>query len=319
MASHQIRCKYEESSQWLEHLSNSFPSRLDGQELILKEPFGEGKMRYEVIQDGLFVHFLDFTVFDTVLVKRESTLTNEIFILDFFLSENVLHQIIDECEEEKYGFQDTNMLFSSSRVSADMKFEANKRMKIVQVLFTKDWFTKNVNLQNYHLKDFFNTYEHICFSENLDHRLKSLIGNLNENSGHKLNLTCHIYQILDHILFNFNGRNLAGPRKKIHGDDTEKLFKAKSYLDQNVQEIVSIQKLCKNIEMNHSKFKRLFPQIFGKPPYRYHLENKMEYGKVLIENERLSVSETAYFIGYDDHGSFTRAFKKHHGFLPSEL
>ena len=211
------------------------------------------------------------------------------------------------------------MLFSSSRVSADLKFEADKQMNIIQVLFTKEWLTANVDLENYRLKEFFNEKEPICFSENLDHRLKALIEKLSENSGHKLNLASTIYQILDHILFKFNGRNLAIPRVKIHGKDTEKLFKAKSYLDKNVCEDISIKLLCDMIEMSNSKFKRLFTQVFGKPPYRYHLENKLEFGKSLIENKSYSISETAYFIGYDDHASFTRAFKKHHGFLPSEL
>lgn len=319
MGQYQFSYKHQEPAQWLKHFSNCFPSTLEGQELFLEKPFGEGKLSYEVIQKGLWVNFLKFNVFSPLWIQREAIQTNDFFILDFYLSENVLRQTIEGGKEISHSYQDVNMLFSSSMVTADVSVEANEWMNIVQVVFTKEWLTENVDLGNYRLKEFFSKDEPIFLSENLDHHLRTIVANISEDSAHKLNLTSTIYQILDYLLFKFNGRNLSSPNRAFHKEDTEKLFHAKSYLDKNVCENVSINILCELIQMSRSKFKRMFTQIFGKPPYRYHLENKLEKGKELIETKRLSISETAYFLGYDDHGSFTRAFKKYHGFLPSEL
>ncbi len=319
MGQYQFSYTYQEPSLWLEHFSTCFPSTLYGNELRLDKPFGEGRLNYEVIQEGLWIQFLKFKVYSSTLIRREGISTNDIFTLTFFLSENTLKQTIQKGREISYSFQDINMLFSSSKVSACIDLEANKWINLVQVSFNKQWLTNNIDLENYRLKEFFMKDEPIFISENLDHRSKTIIANLSENAEHKLNLASSIYQILEYFLFKFNGRILSSSNKKFHKDDTDKLLKAKSYLDKNVCENVSIKILCELIQMSRSKFKRLFTQVFGKPPYRYHLENKLEKGKELIETKRLSISETAFFLGYDDHGSFTRAFKKHYGYLPSEL
>jgi len=53
--------------------------------------------------------------------------------------------------------------------------------------------------------------------------------------------------------------------------------------------------------------------------YEYYLEKKMELAKWLLQEKKVSVSETAYMLGYEKVSAFITIFKKYHHILPGRL
>ncbi len=70
--------------------------------------------------------------------------------------------------------------------------------------------------------------------------------------------------------------------------------------------------------MSESKMNRLFKQIFGNSIYSYYQMLRMNEAAHLIKEEKLSVSEVGYRLGFTNLSHFTRIFEKHIGNKPKK-
>lgn len=106
---------------------------------------------------------------------------------------------------------------------------------------------------------------------------------------------------------------------QLSASDTEKLHAARSWIRQHMFEPMSMTQICRVSGLNEFKLKKGFRELFGTTTFGYLNELKMTYARQLILNSRCSILEAAYSVGYGEPYSFTRAFRKHFGYLPSEL
>jgi AraC-like DNA-binding protein len=100
--------------------------------------------------------------------------------------------------------------------------------------------------------------------------------------------------------------------------DIDKIFSAKSIIEQNIQTPCSLIELSRKVGLNDFKLKKGFKEILGTTVFSYLSDFRMERAKVLLEQKK-SVSEVAYEVGYKNPHHFTVAFKKKFGFLPSGI
>ncbi|QEH41201.1 AraC family transcriptional regulator [Chitinophaga sp. XS-30] len=70
--------------------------------------------------------------------------------------------------------------------------------------------------------------------------------------------------------------------------------------------------------MSESKLKRLFKQIFGNRIYNYCQCFRMKEAAYLIKEEKLSVSEVGYRLGFSNLSHFSRLFETHIGLKPKK-
>jgi len=70
--------------------------------------------------------------------------------------------------------------------------------------------------------------------------------------------------------------------------------------------------------MSESKMNKLFKQIFGNSIYNYYQVLRMNEAAYLIREEKLSVSETGYRLGFSNLSHFSRIFEKHIGMKPKK-
>ena len=70
--------------------------------------------------------------------------------------------------------------------------------------------------------------------------------------------------------------------------------------------------------MSESKMNRIFKQIFGNSIYNYYQTLRMNEAAYLIKEERLSVSEVGYRLGFTNLSHFSRVFEKHMGLKPKK-
>ena len=80
-----------------------------------------------------------------------------------------------------------------------------------------------------------------------------------------------------------------------------------------------IKDLSKEFFMSESNLKKHFRMVYGKNIYEYYLNKKMNLAKEMLLNEDNSISKVAYSLGYEKMASFSKAFKKMFGILPSQL
>jgi len=91
-------------------------------------------------------------------------------------------------------------------------------------------------------------------------------------------------------------------------------------LTQCLEDTLPSQKeLAREFALSESTLKRHFKAVYGKTMYEYYLEKKMDLAKWLLVEKKISVSETAYMLGYEKVSAFIIIFKKHHKVLPGSL
>jgi AraC-like DNA-binding protein len=80
----------------------------------------------------------------------------------------------------------------------------------------------------------------------------------------------------------------------------------------------NLAELTSLANMSESKLNRLFRQIFGSSIYNYYQALRMKEAAYLIKEEKLSVSEAGYRLGFTNLSHFTRIFERHLGLKPKK-
>ena len=93
---------------------------------------------------------------------------------------------------------------------------------------------------------------------------------------------------------------------------------ARKYIDENYQNIESVEEICKSVYLSRYYLTHLFKEYSGISPIQYIIFKRMEKAKQLLCETDLSVREIARRTGYAETNSFLKTFKKTESMTPSE-
>ena len=93
----------------------------------------------------------------------------------------------------------------------------------------------------------------------------------------------------------------------------------KKVIEQNVTNNLSIEELAFLCNLSVSTFKRRFNDIYKTTPSNWFLEQRMKIAKNLLRDFNEKPSEIYHKIGYVNHSSFSKSFKKIYGVTPKEF
>lgn len=102
--------------------------------------------------------------------------------------------------------------------------------------------------------------------------------------------------------------------QKGHGD--ELINKAQTYIEENIDEKISFEKLASQLAISRRNFDRRFIKATGNTPVEYLQRVKVEAAKKELEKGRKSVYEVMSDVGYVDDKAFREVFKKVTGLSP---
>lgn len=109
------------------------------------------------------------------------------------------------------------------------------------------------------------------------------------------------------------------PRQLLHEDDISKLRIARNILEESYNNPPTIKQLAQLVGVNELKLKKGFKEMYNSTIHSYVLKLRMERANQLVKKQQLQVQEVAMELGYKKPSHFSAAFKKHFGFLPSEM
>lgn len=87
-------------------------------------------------------------------------------------------------------------------------------------------------------------------------------------------------------------------------------------MEKNLHCRLQLEELCKSAYMSKFHFLRTFEQATGLSPIQYQNARIMTEASFRLKFEKNSVESIAYDLGYQDHSSFSRAFKRHFNLSP---
>ncbi|MEQ8477455.1 AraC family transcriptional regulator [Fulvivirga sp.] len=121
------------------------------------------------------------------------------------------------------------------------------------------------------------------------------------------------------LLAHFFGQLSIISEETISADERQRLQHAKEILTSNLDNPPSLSELSREIGLNTFKLKKNFKELFGVPVFKYLQNERLTTAHHLIKNDKLSIQEVAWHVGYDSLSSFSNAFAKKFGFRPSEI
>ncbi|MEO0827068.1 MAG: AraC family transcriptional regulator [Cyanobacteria bacterium J06635_15] len=88
------------------------------------------------------------------------------------------------------------------------------------------------------------------------------------------------------------------------------------YIDEHLDQDVSLADLAHVAELSPYHFARLFKQSKGIPPHQYHIRRRIERAKQLLLAGNLSIADVAQSVGFASQGHLTYHFKRVVGVTP---
>lgn len=104
----------------------------------------------------------------------------------------------------------------------------------------------------------------------------------------------------------------------LNSQDIQAIYQIKEQMLENLANPPLIQELASGANMSPTKLKRVFKQIFGDSIFSYYQGFRMKEAARLLKEEKLSVSDVGYQLGFTNLSHFSRIFEEHIGMKPKQ-
>lgn len=108
------------------------------------------------------------------------------------------------------------------------------------------------------------------------------------------------------------------PIVPINGEANLKLRQAIAYIQEHLEQEISLGAIATYLGMSQYHFCRWFKQSMGVPPYQYVIGQRVERAKLLLQEPELSLTDVALRCGFNSQGHLIRHFKKQVGITPKK-
>ncbi|WP_299767305.1 AraC family transcriptional regulator [uncultured Dokdonia sp.] len=121
------------------------------------------------------------------------------------------------------------------------------------------------------------------------------------------------------LLSHFFGQLALLQETSSRSNHCDKLNQVKDILIGDLENPPSLTELSKQIGLNTTKLKKEFKAVFGVPVFKYLQNERLSTAHSLISEQKATVQEAAWQVGYDSLSSFSNAFAKKFGYRPSQI
>jgi AraC-like DNA-binding protein len=104
----------------------------------------------------------------------------------------------------------------------------------------------------------------------------------------------------------------------LNAHDIQTIYKVKERVLKHPETPPIIKDLALYANMSPTKLKRLFKQVFGNSIFNYYQGFRVKEAARLLKEEKLSVTEVGYQMGFTNLSHFSRVFKEYIGMKPKQ-
>ncbi len=104
----------------------------------------------------------------------------------------------------------------------------------------------------------------------------------------------------------------------LNNSDIQTIYKVKEQVLKHLENPPVIKDLALSAGMSPTKLKYLFKQIFGNSIFNYYQRFRMKEAARLLKEEKLTVSDTGYRLGFTNLSHFSRVFEQYIGSKPKK-
>lgn len=119
-----------------------------------------------------------------------------------------------------------------------------------------------------------------------------------------------------HLLRNYSGSQQLIEIPTTHGLPKHKLQQATDYINDRLEQDLSLSELAALVQMSPFYFARLFKESTGLAPHQFVIRCRVERAKELLMQGHLAIADVATEVGFANQSHLTRHFKRIVGVTP---
>ncbi len=282
-----------------------------------------GSVEFYQLNTGLSIQISKFQPKLPIRVSRTGTVDDRLLVLDFHITGNATLNVANNSDSS----QTNNGLihgayFASSEVQSFASFSPGFYNEQFHIIIDKEW-----------LEDFFSsdieeilhkiiTAEPFFMYEHLNSELMTLlvtIFNSNRNASFRQSyLHGKTIELLSLFFNQLKNREENLGYTASNYTDISNLFELMQFVDHHLDSDLSVQRLANEIGYSESKLQKLCKAVYGKSVSKQITERRMNKALELLGSRKYTIAEVGYKMGYQNMSHFSNAFRKIHGFLPSQ-
>jgi len=310
-------------------LSKQLSAPIINNTVYIPSPRGSGLIKSISLEEGLHMRYSRLRYHEDIeLIRLAKQADGEIiFGLSFLLTPGSLQMTKPFTKSVLPAGYPHNVFLTSNNTRLSTRIREGLLSHTIELLFSREWLYTHLAGMEEKIEAVMEVLEgeelESIITETTqpvdDHLLSEMEFELNKPFINLLTLRSRALTLLANIINRLPGRNRSPvPAREAYYVQTIRLVEQR--LVQSLQDMLPSQKqLAREFALSESTLKRHFKAIYGKTMYEYYLEKKMELAKCLLQEKRISVSETAYRLGYEKVSAFIIIFKKYHKVLPGSL
>ena len=311
-----------ESEESFRLLGTAFNATNTQNALVFDNAHVKGELIRISPEDGLWVRKWKMTVLDNIILKRNVSprVYGRKFSLIYFLNPSIFI-FKSKSKKIKVRTRQNNMLLSN-KVPMQFSVVPHQPFYALDITFTDRWLMDQFGEED---QAILTTYLErnmqqvtVRSSQGIEcrllHELEQSIQSLNQDAAF---IRPRIYSLV--LGFFSEILNPAAARPKLMSIHYDQMVEAERILSQQLQSRPKIEEVAKQVNMSASTLLRQFKTMYGKSVYEYHMEKKMELGKKMIHEDKISVKEAAKLLGYKQVSPFIESFTKQYGCTPGSM
>jgi AraC-like DNA-binding protein len=123
-----------------------------------------------------------------------------------------------------------------------------------------------------------------------------------------------VYLLLEQL-----NKRTAAPSKTTDPIHLAQIFKARVLLIHDLAEPPTIAALANSVLISESQLKQSFREVFGASIYQYFQQTRLEKARELLADNKRTVKEVGYELGFTNIGHFSRLFERAFHIKPKQF
>lgn len=107
-------------------------------------------------------------------------------------------------------------------------------------------------------------------------------------------------------------------KEENHQSDNSYVQKSLEYIQNNYQNVITVQEIADYLSINRSYLTTLFKQFLHLSPQEFIKRYRMNQAEELLVNSDLTINQISFSCGYANQLSFSKAFRQYHDISPKE-
>ncbi len=302
-------------------LARALGTELKNRRLEIPEKFGKGYCAGFVFNEQIRMLVCNYELNDDIVVENSDVDASKRTI--FFKFQNIFPDI-DTLSTGKCLKETPSVLIATSRINTDEAIAIHSNTSVINIevdaQYLKGLFAsaeKSLVLQSLLENTQPLLFEQLVYPA-LQHIVNEIVNESVDKTFELFFLRIKAEELICRLLMALEKRD-EKHLYALNSRDIQAIYQIKEQVLENLSTPPLIQELAIHANMSPTKLKRIFRQIFGDSIFSYYQAFRMKEAARLLKEEKMSVSDVGYQLGFTNLSHFSRIFEEHIGMKPKQF